>query len=279
MTRGEANRKQYPKGRVDPDTAPAGAFGLADELPPFHGSLHDHRRHQLLFADRGTMWVEAGGQRWLIPPQQAVWIAGGTRHRVTAPASLSLRTVYFEPGGYPTPAGTTLVLDVLPVAREMLLYAMRWGADRDPGDALAERYFGTLAALVEEWARAGRPITLPLPESEELERLVDWLVPRLDEEPTLEEAAAVVHVSSRTLTRRLRAELGTSWRDYLRRVRLARAAELLVVPGAQVTQVALEVGFRSPAAFSRAFKGLTGETPRGYRARRQGAQSMESASP
>lgn len=49
-----------------------------------------------------------------------------------------------------------------------------------------------------------------------------------------------------------------------------RASELLSRPGARVTGTALEVGFESTAAFTRAFEALFGETPATFKQRAQG---------
>lgn len=82
----------------------------------------------------------------------------------------------------------------------------------------------------------------------------------------LEEAARELHVSPRTLHRRLQDE-GASFRavkDALRRdLALARLAK----PGESVARVAAELGYSEPSAFFRAFQGWTGEAPSTWRRR------------
>lgn len=58
---------------------------------------------------------------------------------------------------------------------------------------------------------------------------------------------------------------GQSPLEYLTRVRLKRAQELLLSTGMQVQEVAQQVGFRDPFHFTRTFKRVTGNSPRGYR--------------
>lgn len=256
--------------RIDIDAAPALAFGLADEHAPFSGDWHQHARHQLLYAESGSMQLEVAGGRWLLPPRRAAWIRAGVRHRVETRGHLALRAVVLDPSLTAGPAAACLIVDMEPVAREMVRYAMRWGPDRSPEDPVAGPFFAALAALVEDWARTPRPFLLPVPQSEALLAATEYARAHLDEEPDLDEVAARAHVSARTLARRFAAELHLSWRDYLQRARLLRAMERLASPDAQVTAVAFEVGFRSPAAFSRAFKDFTGETPVAYRRRMRG---------
>jgi AraC-like DNA-binding protein len=72
-------------------------------------------------------------------------------------------------------------------------------------------------------------------------------------------------VSRATLYRALQQE-GTTFARVLDDVRRDRAMHRLSTGGPTVQQVAHETGFSEPAAFSRAFKRWTGETPLGYRA-------------
>jgi AraC-like DNA-binding protein len=85
----------------------------------------------------------------------------------------------------------------------------------------------------------------------------------------LEEAARGLHLSPRTLHRRLQDE-GASFRavkDGLRRdLALARLAR----PGGNVASVAAELGYSEPSAFFRAFQGWTGEAPSAWRRRALG---------
>ena len=134
-----------PKPLVDVDAAPASAFCLTDELTPFTSNWHTHRRHQLLYAARGALHLEVAEAQWLLPPQRAAWLAGGTRHRVRATQSATLCTVYLEPSRLPTtPGGDCRVFVLPPLAREMLHYSTRWGPERTPRDAVAESFFATL---------------------------------------------------------------------------------------------------------------------------------------
>ncbi len=72
-------------------------------------------------------------------------------------------------------------------------------------------------------------------------------------------------VSRATLYRALQQE-GTTFARVLDEVRRDKAMHRLSTGGSTVQQVAHETGFSEPAAFSRAFKRWTGETPLGYRA-------------
>lgn len=54
---------------------------------------------------------------------------------------------------------------------------------------------------------------------------------------------------------------GTTVREYMQRARMGRAAELLLVTGATVTEVAGAVGYGHASAFIKAFRIHHGLTP------------------
>ena len=64
--------------------------------------------------------------------------------------------------------------------------------------------------------------------------------------------------------------MGMTFTQYLNRVRLERAKDLLLNPALPVAEVASAVGFGSIPHFNRSFKRYTGMTPTAYRAMRVG---------
>ena len=83
---------------------------------------------------------------------------------------------------------------------------------------------------------------------------------------TAESVADALHVSLRTLHRRLRQE-GASLQQLKDEVRREMAAERLTRTSRPVKQVAREVGFHNEKSFMRAFKEWTGESPLQFRRR------------
>ena len=85
--------------------------------------------------------------------------------------------------------------------------------------------------------------------------------------PTLNEVASHLHLTPRTLIRRLR-RLGTTYQSMMDEFLRARAAELLASDRVKIKEVAAALGFHNPANFGKAFKRWYGVSPGGYRARR-----------
>lgn len=264
--------------RVEVDRSRAPAFGLADELAPFEPEPHAHAKHQILYVSAGILHLEVGPLQWVLPPQRAAFIRAGVEHAVSARGPVSLRTVYLAPRLTRGPGEACRVFPVGPLARELLLEAMRWGPDHDPRAALPRAFFRALTALCEEWTAAALPLRLPTARTPELRTAMQLTLEGLDTALTIETVARASGLSVRSLSRRFADETGTSWRSFLRAARMMRAMELLSIPGARVTEVGLEVGFESPSAFSRAFEQFAGETPRDFRRRHAGPSDQRSAS-
>lgn len=83
-------------------------------------------------------------------------------------------------------------------------------------------------------------------------------------EPALERVAAQLHVTPRTLQRRLK-ELGTTYQQLLDQLRSELATRYLREAQLDISEVAFLLGFSEPSAFHRAFRRWTGTTPRRVR--------------
>jgi AraC-like DNA-binding protein len=124
---------------------------------------------------------------------------------------------------------------------------------------LAEaRTLDTLATIVEGELGA-RPRGASL-----AERVAVHLAASLPEGTDVAEVARVLHMSARTLQRRLEEEQ-TRFTEVLDRARLDLARRLLADPALPLADVAFRLGFADLATFSRAFKRWTGKPPGQWR--------------
>jgi AraC-like DNA-binding protein/ligand-binding sensor protein len=81
----------------------------------------------------------------------------------------------------------------------------------------------------------------------------------------LNEIARVMHVSTFYFCKMFRKATGLTFTDYLGRVRVEKAKNLLLNPHLRVSEIACTVGFQSLTHFNRLFHRLTGESPTGFR--------------
>lgn len=92
-----------------------------------------------------------------------------------------------------------------------------------------------------------------------------WALQRLEEPLTLRELAAHAHMSTRTLTRRFRAETGCSPLQWLLHQRIDRARELLEVTDLPVPEVARRSGLGTAESLRQHLGRRHGLTPSAYR--------------
>jgi AraC-like DNA-binding protein len=86
--------------------------------------------------------------------------------------------------------------------------------------------------------------------------------------PAFESLCSELAMSPQVVRRRLSDE-GTSYQYIKDTIRCETARSLLANPDVSIMDVAVSTGFSEPAAFSRAFKKWTGESPAHYRSSRQ----------
>ncbi len=72
-------------------------------------------------------------------------------------------------------------------------------------------------------------------------------------------------MSTRTLSRRFRQQVGTTPALWVSRVRVRRAQRLLETTALSVERVAAEAGFGSSAVLRARFAHVVGTSPQGYR--------------
>lgn len=82
--------------------------------------------------------------------------------------------------------------------------------------------------------------------------------------PVIEDAASQLHITKRTLIRKLEEE-GTCYQQLKDLVRRDKAIQLLTEQALTLSEIALQVGFSDTAVLSRAFKNWTGVSPKNYR--------------
>jgi AraC-like DNA-binding protein len=74
-----------------------------------------------------------------------------------------------------------------------------------------------------------------------------------------------MHVSTFYFCKMFKKATGVTFTDYLARVRVEKAKNLLLNPHLRVSEIAYTVGFQSLTHFNRLFRKLTGESPTSFR--------------
>lgn len=246
----------------DYQDVPRPVAAMARDLPPDSEiAWHDHPRFQLLYAAQGVMTVNTERETWVVPPQRAVWLPPRTPHRVASSGSVKMRTLYVRPDAAARMAQQCEVFEVTPLLRELILRATELPLEYDEHGAEGR----VVALLLDELCMLARlPYNLPIPRSALLVRVCATLRESPGEQLGLEAIAARHGVTTRTLARRFRAETAMSFSEWRRRARLLRALTW-IAEGKPILEVALDLGYDSPSAFSAMFKREFGISPTRYR--------------
>jgi AraC-like DNA-binding protein/quercetin dioxygenase-like cupin family protein len=228
----------------------------------FTNSPHSHPRAQLLFAISGVMKVNTVEGTWIVPPSRAVWIPPGTIHWLRAVSALKIRTAYIDaslarqeqlPGG-------CQVVEVSALLRELLIRAASIPNDYDwnSGDGLIMRLI-----VSEIRPKPALPLSLALPADPRARRVCERIMAEPAADLPLDDWARIAGISGRTLNRIMTVETGLSLGRWRQRARLLAALESLA-RGEPVLNVALDLGYESPSAFTAMFRRELGAVPSRY---------------
>jgi AraC-like DNA-binding protein len=88
---------------------------------------------------------------------------------------------------------------------------------------------------------------------------------RSDEKLSLTRVAGSVNMSANYLSEKFKQVTGVNFVDYISRIRIEKALELLQHRHLGISEIAFTVGFQSLSQFNRVFKNLTGQSPTQFR--------------
>jgi AraC-like DNA-binding protein len=156
-----------------------------------------------------------------------------------------------------------------------------WGVEVDR-EALRKAYYSTkvvtarqhesvvklLVIFAQHLAMLGNQIFIQQKNAEPpiIKRAKEYIYEHHTEELSLARAAKAVNMSTFYFCKMFKKVTDINFTDYLSRVRIEKAKNLLLNPNLRVSEIAFEVGFQSLTHFNRVFKKLLGQSPTEYRA-------------
>ncbi len=211
---------------------------------------HVHSYPQILSPLRSRMPIRVGDELFQVSPKELILIPRGMEHQCEFSGELLV-----------------INLDADDAAREGRML-------RDPVTVPLQGQIMHLVSLIQEELRTS-------PDSTAVEHLYRYLYVKVAETCALpsiryinehydlpvsvEDLARLEGYNVNYYTDWFRSRTGMSPALYLRRVRIRRAKELLSRTAFSLSEIAVMVGYGSNAAFTRAFRSVTGNTPISYR--------------
>jgi AraC-like DNA-binding protein/quercetin dioxygenase-like cupin family protein len=237
-----------------------------------HVEPHRHAWAQLAWSATGVLRLTTDGGTYLVPPSRAVWIPPGVEHAVTVVESADLCTLYLHqrPGccgpGARKAAGSDWqqcrVLEVSELLRALMLAlpsAPDGAAPPSPTELEREKLVAPL--LADELKRAAPvPLGVAMPADKRLRALCEAVLAAPTRHDTLGAWVRDIGASERTIARLFRDELGTSFGQWRQQVLLARALTL-AAKKRPMSEIAAELGYASPSAFSAMVRRSLGAPP------------------
>jgi len=155
-----------------------------------------------------------------------------------------------------------------------------WGIEVDD-DTLREAYFSTrilsakeheatvklLAIFAQHISLLSNQIVVRQENAEPpvIARAKQYIQEHQAEDMSLGQVAKAVNTSTFYFCKMFKKITGINFTDYVSRVRIEKAKNLLLNPNLRVSEIAYEVGFQSLTHFNRVFKKILGQSPTDYR--------------
>jgi len=219
---------------------------------------HRHEWVQFSYAISGVLGVHTAEGSFFAPPQWGVWIPAGLEHEVVTSMRAEMRSLYVRKEDCEWAPQRCRVLEVTPLARELIKSFCLLPAAYPLGDSSEARLVQVLMDQLAHLPEVG--FSLPLPRHPRLLELCNELIENPSQLITLQDWAMRLGASEKTLMRLFQRETGLSFRGWRQRARLLSSLGALE-NGDSVTNTALACGYDSTSAFIAAFKGLFGFTP------------------
>lgn len=231
------------------------------ELEPAEWEAHSHSWGQFNYVARGTLNFHVDGKNLLSPPQYAIWIPPHVEHASWNTQAASFRSVYISERYAKELPSQPCALAMGPVLKAILDEFARIDV-REPNTIQEKR----MAQVALDQILAAEPTNsyLPFASSAMLQSIMDEAKANLHRQQTTEQIAYQFNLTTRTLERKCKMELGIGFGEWRQRLRYSIALDALSA-GRTIQQISYDLGYNSPSAFISMFRRLSGQTPEQYR--------------
>lgn len=218
---------------------------------------HSHEKHQLLYATEGVMVVYSALNQWTVPPNRGIWMPAGQVHSLRCVGTLKMRSVFVRPDRFPNMPGEPKTVSISPLLSELI----KASVSLKPPYAEDSRDARIMHLILDELAiLPALPLSLPQPVDPRLQRICLALQEEPGDASTVAHWSERLHLDQKTIQRLFRKETGMTFGQWRQQARLLLALERIAV-GEKVIDIALELGYDSPSAFTSMFRKQFGKTP------------------
>ena len=186
-----------------------------------------------------------------------------THWRFCGELSAAYPRVHVDPGVLYVDEGDVLTSGGVAAGIDLCLHLVRKDHGAEVANDLARRL------VVGPHRDGGQAQFIDQPVADAFDRRLDpaltWALEHLDQNPAVDQLAAIAAMSRRTFYREFHAATGTTPHRWLVAQQIIRARRILETTDLAVAEVAREAGFEDASVFRRHFTGQVGLSPTAYR--------------
>lgn len=230
--------------------------------------IHQHKKHQLLYAEGGIVHIFVNDKHWYLPARCFMWIPANTPHSIlTNSKTGDLYNFYFKTeakeNDYYSITNIYYAGDLL---REMILYTKNWSGSIPQKDHAKYDFIKAIKSILPEMESNKLPVFIqhPYPKDQKLIEIAQFLMKNLDKNYSIEEIAQHFGLSARTLSRKFKDNMGMNYVRFLRSLRITKSLELIAENNYNMYEIAMLVGYNSLSSFSNVFQKVAGIRPTEY---------------
>lgn len=238
------------------------------QLATVETAMHSHHKGQLLYAEGGIVHIFIQEKHWYLPARCFMWIPAEVPHSIlTYSKKVELYNIYFkimkEDSPFFSRPNIYFANDLL---REMILYTKSWFGRIEKSDPAKYYFLRAIKENLPQIESTRLPILMqhPFPKDPKLLEIARFLNSNLESNFTIEEVAQRFGLSTRTLSRKFKENLGMNYVRFLRSLRITKAFELISERQHNMYEITLMVGYSSLSAFSNIFFKVAGIRPTEY---------------
>lgn len=226
-----------------------------------------HLPYELVYVDHGELHNLVRGQDIVLKQQQFMIIARNDWHTQFSDLAVSFLTLSFGASNDALSSVTNQPFSLTPQLKSIFKKLLA----QVPGEPYSSDYTESLLKilLIELLQKKRLEASAPLStaggsENAIVDRAIQLISENIHRKLSLDELAALVHVSVPYLYMLFQANLGTSPGKYIAKIRMEECKVLLRSGELAMGQIAETMGFSSLQHFSRQFRSICGMTPTQY---------------
>ena len=228
---------------------------------------HQHNKAQLLYAEGGIVHIFTNEKHWYLPARCFMIIPANIQHSLLSFSSnIQLYNFYFDvkesDDDFFRNKNIYFANDLL---REMILFTKQWNGKIEQ-NSTAYDFLTAIKSILPEINKKEIPFPIqhPFPKDEKLIEIALFLHRNIEKNYSLEEIAHEFGMSSRTLSRKFKTNLGMNYVRFLRSLRMTKSLELIAENKYNMYEVAMLVGYNSLSTFSNIFQKVLNMRPTEY---------------